>query len=181
MIDPWACLLGALLLLILPLHWLAAAVLAAGVHELCHLGAVYALGGRVLSFCIGPAGARMETDLQGRGRALLAALAGPAGSLLLLFLGRFLPHVAVCAAIQGLFNLLPLYPLDGGRVLRCCLEGRLSDRTMAVTEGALALAAAALLAHWSVIFAAAVLIRGFLGKILANRVKSGYNRADNLH
>ena len=36
-IDPGFCLFGALLLLLLPVRWVLSAVLAALVHELCHL------------------------------------------------------------------------------------------------------------------------------------------------
>ena len=64
----------------------------------------------------------MEASLSGFRRELLAVLAGPAGSLLLLSLYRVLPRVAVCAAVQGFYNLLPIEPLDGGRALRLCLE-----------------------------------------------------------
>lgn len=121
-IEPRAYILLALLLLVLPIRWLVAAVLAAAFHEGCHMAAVYLLGGRCEGIRLSARGARMEASLSGFRRELLAVLAGPAGSLLLLSLYRVLPRVAVCAAVQGFYNLLPIEPLDGGRALRLCLE-----------------------------------------------------------
>ena len=121
-IEPRAYILLALLLLVLPIRWLVAAVLAAAFHEGCHMAAVYLLGGRCEGIRLSAWGARMEASLSGFRRELLAVLAGPAGSLLLLSLYRVLPRVAVCAAVQGFYNLLPIEPLDGGRALRLCLE-----------------------------------------------------------
>lgn len=121
-VDPWSYVLGALLVLLLPLNWLLSALAAAAFHELCHGLCIRLLGGRVLHIRIGPGGTVMETALSGKGKELICALAGPAGSLLLVCLCRVLPRLAVCGLIQGLFNLLPVYPLDGGRALRCSLE-----------------------------------------------------------
>lgn len=128
-LDPRACLLGALALLVLPLPWLLAAAAAAAFHELCHLEAVLALGGQVSRLYIGPGGAVMEGRLEGRWRETLAAAAGPVGSLLLLILVRVAPRLALCGLVQGLFNLMPLYPLDGGRILRLWLSGRAGQMT----------------------------------------------------
>lgn len=178
MIDPLVFLLGAFLLLVLPLHWLLAAVTAAGVHELCHLGAIYALGGRVLSFRISPMGAIMETELESPGRECLAALAGPAGNFALLTLGRLVPHVAVCGLVQGLFNLLPLYPLDGGRALRCALAFFPKSRVIEDVFVLLTIFAAFRLSKK---LALLLILRSVMIKILANRRKSGYNRATILH
>ncbi len=116
--DPWALVLLALLLLTLPLPWVAAAVLAAAVHEGCHLGAVYLLGGKAQGLWVGPRGARMDAVLPSQRREVLAILAGPGGSLALTLLAGLFPRLALCGLIQGLFNLLPLPPLDGGRALR---------------------------------------------------------------
>lgn len=109
----------ALLLLILPLRWVAAAVFAAAFHEFCHVLAIRACGGSVQSLEIGNSGALMEAADLTTWQELLCAMAGPLGGLLLLLFLRWFPEVAVCAAFQSAFNLLPVYPLDGGRCLRC--------------------------------------------------------------
>lgn len=164
-LDPWVCPLGALMLLVLPLRWLLAAVTAAAFHELCHLGTIRILGGRVHRIQIGITGAVMETEINGKSREFLAAMAGPAGSLSLLLLGRFFPRLAVCGLLQGLLNLLPLYPLDGGRMLRCGLEGLLSKEKIRILEGILVVMGAAAVLRWSSLLATALVIRLFLGKI----------------
>lgn len=116
------CILLAMMVLVLPLKWVAAAIVAAAVHELCHGVAVILCGGRITRVTLGSAGAAMEIGSMSRGKELICALAGPAGGLLLLLLARYIPRIAVCAAFHSLYNLLPVYPLDGGRALRCGAE-----------------------------------------------------------
>ena len=118
-VDGTACLAGALLLLILPAKWLAGAFAAAMIHELCHWGMILLAGGCVYSLRIGLGGAGMETSPLTDIQELLCALAGPMGSFLLVSFRRIFPQTAVCALVQGTFNLLPLYPMDGARILRC--------------------------------------------------------------
>lgn len=114
-----ACILLALLLLTLPLPWLGAMLVAAAWHECCHALAVAACGGRIFHLEFGCGGARMETGPLETWQELLCALAGPAGSFLLLLFAPWVPGIALCGLGQGAFNLLPLYPLDGGRVMAC--------------------------------------------------------------
>lgn len=121
-VDPWAYVFGAVLVLMLPLDWLLAALGAAAFHEVCHMIAISFLGGRVMEIRVGIGGAVMETELSGKARELLCALAGPVGSFFLIFACHLFPKLAICGGIQGMFNLLPVYPLDGGRALRCGLE-----------------------------------------------------------
>lgn len=121
-IEPRVFLYGALLLLVLPGSWVLAAVAAAVIHELCHIAAVWLLDGTVAGVWVDVGAARIEARLPNRKRELAAALAGPAGSLMLLAVCHVAPKVAICAFLQGMYNLLPIYPLDGGRALRCLLE-----------------------------------------------------------
>lgn len=111
----------ALMLLVLPLRWILAWCAAAAVHEGCHALALILCSGRILSVRLGLGGAQIAVTPLTPGRELLCALAGPVGALGLLALGRQFPVLAVCAALQSSYNLLPLYPLDGGRALRCLL------------------------------------------------------------
>ncbi len=121
-VSPWCYVFWALLLLTVPLRWLCAAVCAAAFHEFCHWLVIRLSGCRVLSLRIGIGGAAIDTGAMGNRQELLCALAGPMGSLALLGLCHSFPKLALCGGVQGIFNLLPVYPLDGGRILRCTLR-----------------------------------------------------------
>lgn len=114
-----AYILLALMLLLLPFPWLMAALVAAGWHEICHALLVLGCGGRILALDISWGGIRMETSPMESWKILLCTLAGPAGSLALLLFAPWVPRIALCGLAQGAFNLLPVYPLDGGRAMMC--------------------------------------------------------------
>lgn len=140
LVDGWSLIFGALLVLLLPLPWLAAAVLAAAWHEACHALAVVALGGRVITLRIGFWGMHMETSPMEPLPGAICALAGPAGSLALLLLRPWVPQVAAWGLFQGCFNLLPIFPLDGGQAIdRLLPKGRVWVERIVL--GALGLAA----------------------------------------
>lgn len=112
----------ALMLLVMPLRWLVAAIFAAIFHEFCHYAVIRILCGTAANVRIYSYGARMPLPEMERWKELLCALAGPAGGCLLLALSPFFPRLAVCAMVQTAYNLLPIYPLDGGRALACALS-----------------------------------------------------------
>ena len=134
----WAFVFFALALLILPLKWVLAAMTAAVFHELCHIAAVILCGGSIMAIDVGAGGTRIHVSPMGAGKSTACALAGPAGGFLLLLLLRWMPALGICGAVHSIYNLLPLYPLDGGRALRGMaqlLPQHVSDSLCAVIEG----------------------------------------------
>ena len=122
------CVLLALFALTVPLPWLFAALFAAAFHELGHLTAIYLLDGSVRLGNLGSSSADMVISPMSRGKEALAALGGPLFSLLLLLLWRQMPRIALCAGFQLCYNLLPLYPMDGGRIISCYLSLKVCER-----------------------------------------------------
>lgn len=108
--------------LLLPLKLVIAWLLAACIHELGHYSALRLTGTAVYRVSVGATGARMETEPMPPWKTVICALAGPLSGLLLVFAFRRLPLLAICGILQSCINLLPLFPMDGGRVLRCLLE-----------------------------------------------------------
>lgn len=115
------CVISALLLLLVPLPWLFAGALAALWHELCHYLAIKLIcheGAEVKLYSFATC---LSLPQMTQGRELCVALSGPIGGLLLLPFAQWIPRIALCAAMQSLYNLIPVYPLDGGRALKSCL------------------------------------------------------------
>ncbi len=109
----------AILLLLIPLRWLFACAFAALVHELCHIFALKLFRSDIFRIHIGVLGAQIETAPLDPVRELVCAAAGPLGSLALIAVRRIAPEIAICAFFQAAYNLLPIAPMDGGRILRC--------------------------------------------------------------
>ena len=120
--SAWLLFALALGLLVLPIWWVIAAVFAALWHEFCHYFAVRLCGGQAISLRVGLTGAVMDVRFISPVHEFFCALAGPLGSLFLLLFVKWLPRTAICAAFQGIYNLMPIYPLDGGRGVRCLSE-----------------------------------------------------------
>ena len=100
----------------------AAFLAAAAAHEAGHLLTLWLLGADILSVRLGFLDARIGTNTLGYREEAVCALAGPAASVLFCVLFRKLaPTFAAISLLLGLFNALPVFPLDGGRALRAGL------------------------------------------------------------
>lgn len=125
------------------LPWgLAACVL----HELGHIAAAAVFGGRVERLSLTVVGAELRIDYRvplTYVQDSLVALAGPGTNLLAggLFLALNWELAAALTLAVGVFNLLPILPLDGGRVVYGLIADRLdpdwAERLMTALSGCL--------------------------------------------
>ncbi|MEG0779449.1 MAG: site-2 protease family protein [Oscillospiraceae bacterium] len=142
-LSPGFVLLCTAFLLLEDVRLLLLVLSAAALHELGHFAALTLCGGTLSRLTLTAFGAKMTTDAArlSYGREFFVLLAGPLTNLLwaagLALAARQL-HCVWCQTaaglhlVLGLFNLLPIPPLDGGRMLRLCLTALLG-----LTAGAL--------------------------------------------
>lgn len=95
------------------------------VHELAHAAVLLLLGGRIESVRLSFAQVELRTGLLSDRTELWSTVAGPGINLLCGWLfRRWMPAFAAVSLLLALFNLLPVWPLDGGRLLRTLLRMR---------------------------------------------------------
>lgn len=126
-LEPHFFLIICLYLLALPLGAMKGMVLATIIHELGHLTTTAVFGGNIRKIVIGAWGAQIQADFSEHWHGLICAAAGPVSSLLLTLLYPVFPQIAIWGLLQGILNLLPLYPLDGGRIWRMLNSERTLD------------------------------------------------------
>ena len=103
--------------------WLKDLLLAAFLHECGHAIALWYYGVPIRSIHLSSLGAVLGVGQISYRTELVCAAAGPAvNALLACMLRRPYPRFALCNFGLLLFNLLPLYPLDGGRAVRALLS-----------------------------------------------------------
>ena len=95
------------------------------VHELAHAAVLLLLGGGIESVRLSFAQVELRTGLLSDRTELWSTAAGPGINLLCGWLfRRWMPAFAAVSLLLALFNLLPVGPLDGGRLLRTLLRMR---------------------------------------------------------
>lgn len=147
-------------------------------HELGHIAAAAAFGGRVESLSLTVVGAELRIGYRiplSYVRDSLVALAGPGANLLVggLFLALNWELAAALTLVVGVFNLLPILPLDGGRVVYGLIADQLdpdwAERLMTALSSCLVgmlvgagTVAAAYYANVTLLFTALWLLTGVL-------------------
>lgn len=107
----------AVSVLVVPIRWVVSWLFAALIHELSHYIALKICRIHIYSITIDHSGTFMRTGIIPPSKEFICAIAGPIGSLSLCFLSEVIPIASFCAFIQAIYNLIPIYPFDGGRAL----------------------------------------------------------------
>lgn len=148
------------------LLWIPIVFLSVLVHELAHAGMIGAFGYGGSQVILGGMGGVTINARRARPwQDMLISLAGPASSFVLWFLSRwlffnvgpahsdamlkeFLPRFWWANVAWGLFNLIPVPPLDGGHAVRSFFSIFLRDRTAFMVSTWIALAGGGAVAVW---------------------------------
>lgn len=118
-----------------PAHTFAPFLTGILLHEAAHLLLLRSFHVRIRRLRLSASGAILVTDLLPYGRELAVAAAGPAANFLLLLLtARWYPAFALVNLGLFAYNLLPFYPLDGGRILRSLLHMLLPEHVASALE-----------------------------------------------
>lgn len=142
-IGPGAMLLAAYLYFIGGGAALAAFFTAALAHELGHLLVMALTGAQIRKIELTAAGPVIEyagcfTPAQEAGIVAAGPLAGLLFAALCFALDTpYFRYAGLVAALGSAFNLLPAYPLDGGRLARLFLEGSIPAGTARLVTGVL--------------------------------------------
>jgi len=175
-----AYILLAFALILIPVPWVTAWLTAMIIHESGHYFAIRLCRERVISVTLGMQGTSMLTDPMSDRKEILCALAGPLSGLLLLLFFRFIPRIAVCALFQALYNLLPVYPLDGGRALRGlfrqCMPRQKADKLMELIRKVILLMVATTIIYMTVWLHIGLLPSAFIMLPLLKKVKTPCKR-----
>lgn len=127
-------------------------LLGAAIHEAGHLAAIRLTGERLREIRLRPFSVRIDKTRSNAAKELLISAAGPLAGLLAagaLFAAGCV-RGAAASLVLTVFNLLPVYPLDGWRLLDVALETRCLPQTARKIKTAAGVSALAAVVLWMV-------------------------------
>ena len=106
------------------------------IHEISHALTGIVLGLKLKQFCIMPFGFKITFEETGTYKKndikkLIIASVGPATNLFIMILAIIFnlhSNIIYANLIIAVFNLIPIYPLDGGRILKSILKMKLNHQ-----------------------------------------------------
>ena len=134
-IHPGFVMLACFLFYVSPLGFFLPFFTLSILHELGHIAALTIFGVEIRRIRLGGFGAELETGPMSPSSEAVCALAGPAVNLCCVWtLRRISLRLAMLSLLLGCYNLLPVYPLDGGRALRAVVALLLPPEAARRTE-----------------------------------------------
>ena len=196
----WAAYSGAgtVLAVVLGVGFLLAVFASVLMHELGHALVARRYGIRTRRIILSPIGglAQLEGMPSKPSQEMAVALAGPAVNFALAavlwaigsiaggpLLYGFVESLMFANVTLGLFNLVPAFPMDGGRALRAFLSQRMSNRSateIAAFIGksvAIAMAIVGLFTNWMLVLIAAFVWFAANQEVKAARWEAAYDEA----
>ncbi|MBE6984876.1 MAG: hypothetical protein E7434_04555 [Ruminococcaceae bacterium] len=106
-----------------PLHTFSPFLLSGILHEMGHLITLRLYKVEIHSIKLRMSGAEIASAPMSYFQEILVAISGPLVNLMLLFFSsKTNPNLAFMNFVLVAYNLLPIYPLDGGRILHAMLH-----------------------------------------------------------
>ena len=157
------------ILLLLHHEWSLLAIFSAiFVHEMTHLSILWILGGNVSALTITPMGLSIErSGLISHMGEFLLSLCAPLVNLILSVIYWHL-HFESCIVEAnlgfGLINLLPIYPLDGGKALRSLFQALFNSKR--ASQLSTTISTVSLIVFWMFSVAVALILNGGLSMLM---------------
>lgn len=177
-IDPEVYLAVPFIILLIPINVFLSWLIAAIVHELGHIVFLSLFNGKITKIRITTGGAIISGSDLCWGKNIVCTLAGPVIGVLPVLFIEYIPVIGLFSLMLTIYNLLPFYPLDGGRILRIICNNFINLKWLEYTAEYIVLAGLCVLALClKSVLPLVVMIPPLREKYLANRRKRGYNSA----
>ena len=110
-------LLLSLSFLFIPFKWFISWVIASLIHELFHILSLCIFHCKINKILFDGNTVKIFSEPTAGFHKLICSLAGPIGSFGLIIFIKSYPLLAICGITQGIYNILPFFPLDGWHIL----------------------------------------------------------------